>query len=296
MRAIGKINDQALAERFGDFLYGQGIENEIEGGSDGSFVVWVLDDEQVEEAHGHLAAYLEDPAAAAFAEGARQGREAFERDAAEARDRRAEVIDARSQLDRPGRMPGLGFATIGLTALPLFVYLLQVTTGDGTVEQALMIGTRGSGFLEDVLSGQVWRLWTPMLLHFGLIHILFNAYMTYNLASLVEEAHGSAYLISVSLSIALFSNLAQYAAGGPAFGGMSGVVYGLFGFLWLRGSLDRRAGYQLPGQLVAILLIWFVLCAIGFIPNVANWAHGAGLAIGAGAGAFTAMVARSGRD
>jgi membrane associated rhomboid family serine protease len=31
---------------------------------------------------------------------------------------------------------------------------------------------------------------------------------------------------------------------------------------------------------------WFVLCAVGVIPNVANWAHGVGLGVGAFLGAL----------
>ena len=68
---------------------------------------------------------------------------------------------------------------------------------------------------------------------------------------------------------------------GPAFGGMSGVVYGLFGYLWIKTKFDPRSGFYLDPNLTMWFLIWFVLCMTGAVGPIANWAHGVGLAAGA---------------
>jgi GlpG protein len=83
------------------------------------------------------------------------------------------------------------------------------------------------------------------------------------------------------LVVAAASNLAEYSFGRtPRFGGMSGVVYALIGYAWIRGRFDPGAGIQLDRQNVIFALIWFVLCFTGLLGPIANYAHGAGLLLG----------------
>jgi GlpG protein len=69
---------------------------------------------------------------------------------------------------------------------------------------------------------------------------------------------------------------------------MSGIVYGLLGFVWIRGKLDPTVGYELPRQIIVMMMIWFFLGVFGIIPHIANWAHGIGLVVGMAAGFVTA--------
>jgi GlpG protein len=68
--------------------------------------------------------------------------------------------------------------------------------------------------------------------------------------------------------------------GGPYFGGMSGVLYGLFGYIWLRGQCDPASGLALSPTTVWTLMIWFFLCLFGIIGSVANGTHVVGLVLG----------------
>jgi len=68
--------------------------------------------------------------------------------------------------------------------------------------------------------------------------------------------------------------------GGPFFGGMSGVVYGLIGYIWVRGKFDVTCGLFLHRTTVMMAMIWFFLCLADVIPHVANAAHAAGLGMG----------------
>ena len=89
------------------------------------------------------------------------------------------------------------------------------------------------------------------------------------------------YLFLVA-GLAAAGNLAQYFVNDSfLFGGMSGVIYGLLGYIWLRGRFDITFGLAIPQQTIVLALIWFVACVVGFIPHVANSAHGAGLVVGA---------------
>ena len=72
--------------------------------------------------------------------------------------------------------------------------------------------------------------------------------------------------------------------GWPFFGGMSGVVYGLFGYAWMKSTFDPQAGFRLSQITVIILMAWLVLCMTSAVGSVANVAHVVGLVVGAAFG------------
>ena len=68
--------------------------------------------------------------------------------------------------------------------------------------------------------------------------------------------------------------------GAPAFGGMSGVVYGLFGYVWIKSTFCPEPGFATSQGTVIILLGWLFLCMTGAIGPIANIAHVVGLVVG----------------
>ncbi len=155
-----------------------------------------------------------------------------------------------------------------------------------------------------ILDGQIWRLISPVFLHFiiaGLpIHILFNMMWLWDLGGSIEKAKGWQYLIALVIIIGVGSNLAQYfyyvfsvgelMASRYLFGGMSGVVYGLLGFIFVRRRFDPFFPLRLNDAIMKFMLIWLVLGFVGIIGNVANIAHLSGLVIGALIGFVTAKT------
>jgi len=128
---------------------------------------------------------------------------------------------------------------------------------------------------------QSWRFITPALLHFSLLHIVFNLLWWWQLGGLVEKKQGKQRLIILFIFSAIASNLAQFFLVGPYFGGLSGVVYGLVGYCWLSGKLNKKSDVFLPNSMFIFLLGWLVLGFIDFLPvNVANYAHLVGLFAG----------------
>ena len=87
-------------------------------------------------------------------------------------------------------------------------------------------------------------------------------------------------MLFLVLLISIGSNVAQFIYAGPRFGGMSGVVYGLFGYVWIKGNYDRNFGIRLTDEAVSSMLLWLVLCMTGLLGPIANAAHVAGLLIG----------------
>jgi membrane associated rhomboid family serine protease len=137
----------------------------------------------------------------------------------------------------------------------------------------------GSGFTE-ILHGEFWRLLTPIFIHFGLIHILFNMMWLYDLGTIIELKQGSPRFGLLVGIMGVLSNLGQYLWDGPLFGGMSGVVYGLLAYIWVQSKLNPRFNLVLHNYVVYMMLGWFVACWVGLIPNVANMGHTVGLVSG----------------
>ena len=145
------------------------------------------------------------------------------------------------------------------------------------------------GDLADVLSsGQWWRLWTPMFLHFGAIHLVFNSLWLWEFGRRIEVLQGHRRLLALVLVIGFGSNMAQYLATGPVlFGGMSGVVCGLVGYCWGWSLMRPGQDFGMPKTLYVvfigmILAMWAVggaLTQFGF-PAVADAAHIGGFVVG----------------
>jgi GlpG protein len=134
--------------------------------------------------------------------------------------------------------------------------------------------------LPDVTHGQLWRLITPIFLHGSWLHIAMNMYMLFVLGGSVESAKGSWKYAGLVLVMAAASNFGQYVASGPRFGGMSGVDFGLFGYLWMKSRYAPEEGFFMPQHVVVQAMIWMGLCIVGFIPHIANTAHTVGLVTG----------------
>jgi GlpG protein len=126
-----------------------------------------------------------------------------------------------------------------------------------------------------------WRLLGPAFFHFSLLHIVFNTMWWWQLGGSIEKALGKGMLINLLLISAIFSNLGQFFVSGANFGGLSGVVYALVGFVWWYGYLAPEKGLSLSKPIIGFLLFWLVLGFVDLLPvNVANTAHLLGLISG----------------
>lgn len=135
-------------------------------------------------------------------------------------------------------------------------------------------------------AGQFWRLWTPALLHFSVLHLAFNLLWLWEFGRRIEDVQGRGRLLEGVLILAPLANVAQWLVGdGPMFGGLSGVVYGLLGYLIVAGRRTGDPRLTLPPALVVILLVFLVLFSTGvtsaFGLHIANAAHWGGFIGGA---------------
>ncbi len=133
----------------------------------------------------------------------------------------------------------------------------------------------------DAFIVEPWRIIGPAFFHFSLLHIVFNTMWWWQLGGSIEKSLGKGSLINLLLISAIFSNLGQFIVSGANFGGLSGVVYALMGFVWWYGYLAPEKGLSLSKPIVGFLLFWIVLGFADLLPvNMANTAHLLGLISG----------------
>lgn len=276
MRLLDECADRREAQRLADALLVQRIETDVREG--GRWEVWVRDDDDMERARALLASFRAgtiDEAASARARDIREEQKAADAGWAQ------RFVHGRN-LWRTADAIGLQPLT---TAMILFMLVAAWATrlGDPTTNalQTLSIEPWMSGeFLGRVRAGEYWRLVTPMFIHFGMVHLVFNLLWLDRFGRQIEHRHGIVVMAIVVVVSELVGSLGQYWFSGPTFGGMSGVNYGLFGFIWMYARFDKRRGYAIDAFTVGLMMVWFVACATGLLGPIANVGHAGGLVAG----------------
>jgi GlpG protein len=288
MRPIGKIDNELLAGRFSRFLHSKQIAHELEE-SGGAWDVWVISEDDLQKAADLFKAFLIDPHQPGFLQPPPLPAGAIPTPpSTEAVERVRRLMESNPDVHADERPRGASPFTLGLIGICLLVHLLKNSGYEAavlrdlfmtavTAEGGILKGTPG---LPELQEGQLWRLFTPAIVHADWLHLLLNMVWLLDLGNRVERRRGPAFLGIFVLTAAAISNYGQYVLFNPAFCGMSGVLYALLGYVWMKSKHDPASGLQLPMQNLVWMLIWFGLCLAGIIPNVANGAHAVGLAVG----------------
>ncbi|MGD9720714.1 MAG: rhomboid family intramembrane serine protease [Pirellulales bacterium] len=270
MRQAGTIATRQDAERFANYLLALGITTKVDRAGE-QWAIWVHDENDVPRSKQELEQFERAPQDPRYDQAEQAAKQARREAADKVRQARKNYIDMRNEWASPWRRRPVTIVMIAFSV----ALALGVFGNLGVPDDLLMFSW------PDILAGQAWRLITPIFLHGGPLHLIFNMWMLFDLGTLIERRLGSVRYAALVLVVAVFSNMAQAIVTGPNFLGMSGVVFGLFGYAWVRGRLDPTCGLYLRPDLVYWIMGWFVLCAVGVIGNVANWAHGGGLVAGA---------------
>ncbi|QDF65618.1 rhomboid family intramembrane serine protease GlpG [Shewanella sp. SNU WT4] len=134
---------------------------------------------------------------------------------------------------------------------------------------------------------EFWRVFTPSLIHFSAMHIIFNLLWWWYLGGKIEQQLGSGKLLLILLVAGTLPNVLQYLLQGPNFGGLSGVVYALAGYTYVMGIRKPEAGIALQNSFMGFMMIWLVLgFTDAFGLSIANGAHVGGLLVGIAQGLF----------
>ena len=273
MLMITSFANPRVAQAFVDYMQTQGVILSIQHHTQSD--IWLADESQAERVRAELARFMENPAdprylAASWQSGQTSSGLHYRR------------FPLRATLQERG-----GPLTLVIFAACVVVFLLMNIIGNQTVMLWL------AWPFNDAVQFEAWRYFTHAVMHFSLVHIIFNLFWWWYLGGMVEKRLGSGKLVVITLISALLSGFLQFKLAGPWFGGLSGVVYALIGYVWLRGELDPEPSVYLPRGLAIFTLVilaaeWFGVSAM----NSATGAHTAGLLIGLAMALVDTMNAR----
>ena len=249
---------------FCDYLNSIGIKASARPGASAAFIVAVAKEEDVPRAKRELVSYADSPYAQKYVQASWN---------------RGKEVKTEKQI-RAWSFGTLSWDPLSVTSMIEMICLL-VFIGM-YLDEEIFINLFSLNHLQEISAPyDYYRLLTPTFLHFGLIHIAFNLVMWEALARPVERHCGAFKLIELFFETALVSNVLQYGFmhGGDIFGGMSGVVYGVIGYM---GVISRRA--DLPQSLAfprGLLTVSVIFILFGFLlSGIANFCHVGGLLVG----------------
>ncbi|WP_437204933.1 rhomboid family intramembrane serine protease [Planctomicrobium sp. SH664] len=277
MRKLGQLPSARQARRLQLYLHAQGIESRVDELPSAECELWVFDEEDVPTSREAFAQFQTNPLDARF-----------------------DVKDvpppppvpapppATRRVRRSGGIPLTWLLIISSVLVTLATRFGELEQGR-LFQQVIMSVPRlqlnGSTFelqrgLPEIERGEVWRLFTPIFLHLHPLHLALNMYVLFVLGGTIERVRGRRALLWLVLILAPVSNLTQYAVENANFGGMSGVLYGLFGYMWMRAQFLPEDGLRMPREIVFQMIAWLFLCTFFMQGEVANGAHFGGLVAG----------------
>lgn len=149
-----------------------------------------------------------------------------------------------------------------------------------------LIGERGASLKEwgmnspaGLARGEYWRLVTSMFLHGGVVHILLNGWVLWQLCPPLERDIGTARFAAIWFGAGIAGSLASSCIDAASVGA-SGAIFGVLA-TWLRVFRVRRGSWRatIADPVAKQFLMWTLLnLVLGFtIPRISNAAHIGGM-------------------
>lgn len=255
MIELAAFKEHRVILAFSDYLKSVGISNNIEVEPD-RFALILHKQEDVERAEKELQQFLKNPQEARYWQASWQTGQVIK-----------QKIDGEQSFGIKQIFNNLwarsGVFTLSIALVCMVVYGLSLLLGK-PVFDALSYPTDIKHTYE------YWRLITPVFLHFGAMHLVFSLIWWWDLGGLIERTQSKMQLFGVFLATALLSNFGQSVAFGNAnnFGGLSGVVYGLLGYVWLYPLANPRVGFRLNPAIVIFMVGWLAIGYSGILDSV----------------------------
>ena len=279
MRKLTSFDQEELALKFGRILKAYEIDHAALPAADPpACELWIVDEDRMGAAQDLLTRFQVDPSGLAAQAGTANSL------AASAKSARGEIAEKWRSVSKRRRTAVVASgnrATVTLIAICVAIYFLIATGLGGGLVSYMYYSRYTYPLFVEIREGQIWRVITPLFLHMGILHIAFNMLWLYQLGSQVETNQGPRFLLLAIFIIGALSNTVEYLV--PPhnpFGGMSGVIYGLLGYIWAMGRYYPRSGYFMDNGSLWFMIVWLFLCMTGVFGPTANWAHLTGLVCG----------------
>jgi rhomboid protease GluP len=182
-------------------------------------------------------------------------------------------ISSQPAVQRPVWQPRVTWAILALT---IGMYILQMLTQYLTgIDYPEALGVKVNDL---IVQGQVWRLFTPMLLHGSLLHIGFNMYALYAIGPGLERYYGRGRYLLLYILAGFAGNVTSFLISAQPSLGASTAIFGLLGAEGVLLYQNRQIfGPESRRSLINVIMIAAVNLLIGLSPGIDNWGHIGGL-------------------
>lgn len=309
MRCLGEIEGRKSAERLVAYLLTEDIATHIE--SQGSpeqdrWEIWVREEDKLSRAVEYLREFKQSPEDPKYADAVAKAtsiladKQRAQRQAA-ANVKRMDKTARPGMQTRGGPMPPM---TLTLFVLCIGIGLLSGfgtpsennEWGRSTMQQLSFVTVEdliesGGNPAASIMRGELWRIITPIFLHGSPGHLAMNMFGLFIFGRILERLLGTPRYAAFVLVLAVLPNLLQglapdWMGGNPRFVGISGVIYGFLGYIWVRSSLNPMFGVRVPLPFAILAVGLIVVGLSGAVPDwpYADLCHLGGLLVGALAG------------
>lgn len=171
-----------------------------------------------------------------------------------------------------GLIPQARFTTIIILLINTGLYIAEA------LNPSSGLTNWGASIPAPLMHGQWWRLITAGFLHGGILHILMNSWVLFDLGAEVEQIYGTSRLIVFYFVSTVTGFWTSSHIGGGFSVGSSAGIFGLIGAMLAFGVFDKSS---LGAAVKSLYTRWVIYgLVLSFIPGVDYWAHIGGLAGG----------------
>jgi len=183
-----------------------------------------------------------------------------------------------------------GLVTNILIAINVIVYLVMAIVSKSingfSLDTLVQFGAQNTQLIQE--TGQYWRIFTAMFIHFNLIHIGLNMLSLFLIGRVIELFYGKWRYLVIYLGSGILGGIVTFFLQPNALAaGASGAIFGVFGALGVFYIANRRAlGAYGPGAIgqwifwLGLNLIWgFSTPGIGILDHIGGLVAGMLLAV-----------------
>jgi rhomboid protease GluP len=166
--------------------------------------------------------------------------------------------------------------TYTMLGLSVVIFALQwITESQLGVDYPAALGLKVN---ELIIQGQFWRLFTPMFLHGGIVHIALNMYALLAFGPQLERYYGHGRYLALYLVSGFAGNVASFLFSDANSLGASTAIFGLLGAEAVFLYRNRKLFGGAQRALTNLIVVAVINLVYGFAsPGIDYWGHIGGL-------------------
>ena len=177
-----------------------------------------------------------------------------------------------------------GLVTNAIIIINVIIYLIMAFLSqslDISQDVLVLFGAQNTPYIQQ--TGEYWRIFTAMFLHFSILHIGLNMLSLFFIGRTVEIFYGKGRYLAIYLLSGIAGGIVTYITQPDVLAaGASGAIFGVFGALGVFYIVNRRALGSYSGGAIGQWLFWLGLNLVwGFsTPGIGIADHIGGLVAG----------------